>query len=248
MTHRIHPLPARPIRAVVFDHDGTLIDSLAVVVAASNAILAAEGHAPQPRDTIVAGMVLPTPERLGALLGASDPTHLRTLGARYDALALTLAHGATSYPGIPSLLKSLQSRGLPLAVVSNSAHAFLEAALRHAGLWSCFSAVVGADDVALPKPDPCGLLGVIAQLRCAPDDCIYVGDSHTDLTTARRAGVHAIGVTWGAHPRAELAPMGFDALVDTPHQLLELVEAWNRAARDLPAPVLAGPPQPQLMV
>jgi len=214
--------PARP-KAVVFDHDGTLMDTLEVVVQASNAVLEAEGLPPQDRATIVAGMVLPTPERMGALAGATDPGAMRTLGRAYEAQALELAHRAKPYPGVPELLARLQALDIPMAVVSNSAQAFLSRALAGANLRDAFRMVLGSDDVAQPKPHPDGMRRVLHRLDCLAKRAVYVGDSLTDLRTARNAGTAAIGVTWGAHPREELSLLPFDALIDHPDELMALL-------------------------
>ena len=71
-----------------------------------------------------------------------------------------------------------------------------------------------------PKPDPRGLHRILLMAGCDPRRAMYVGDSRTDLETARAAGLKAVGVTWGAHPRVEMEELGFDALVDEPSQLL----------------------------
>ncbi len=207
------------LQAIVFDHDGTLMDTLDVVVQASNAVLAAEGLPQHDRATIVAGMVLPTPERMGALAASVDSAHMRAMGRAFEAQALRLAHQAKPYPGVAELLVHLRALDIPMAVVSNSAQAFLACALGAAGLREAFQFVLGSDDMARPKPDPGGLLKVLRQLGCPPQRAVYVGDSLTDLRTARNAGAMGIGVTWGAHPREELAVLGFDALIDHPAAL-----------------------------
>ena len=74
-----------------------------------------------------------------------------------------------------------------------------------------------------PKPDPRGIIKAAAAMQVACDACIYVGDSGGDAQAAHAAGMVAIGVTWGIHPRSAMAGMGFDGLIDAPHELLALL-------------------------
>ncbi len=211
---------------LVFDHDGTIVDSLAVVVRASNQLLAEFGRGPKPGSEIVAGMVHPTAERLGLLAGIVDPCIQQDMAGRYDEIAVEVSGGAVLYPGIAEMLASIGELGIAQAVLSNSSGAFIRAILGRLGVAPRFIALVGEKDMPAPKPDPRGLLALVGSAGCAPARAAYVGDSRTDLLTARAAGVRAIGVTWGAHPRAELEPLGFDLLVDAPSELAAHLEGW----------------------
>jgi len=214
---------AQPIRGVVFDHDGTLVNSLPVVVKASNETMKAFGFAEGTFERIVADMVYPTAPRLGRLAGVEDPERHQRMAEVYGRLALEHSELAVLYPGIETLLASLETRGVPQAVVSNSQRIFIETILRRLGVAGRFACMVGECDMPAPKPDPTGLFDAIRTMGVAPGEAVFVGDSCTDLETARQAGVRAIGVTWGAHTRSELKPLGFDALVDAPQELLALV-------------------------
>lgn len=212
-----------PISCLVFDHDGTLVDSLAVVVRATNQLLAELGKDARPDQEIVAGMVHPTGLRVGLLAGIADPVAQHDIAVRYDELALASSDGATLYPGIAAMLADLATQGIAQAVLSNSSGAFIRTILERLGVASRFIACIGEKDMPAPKPDPRGLLALLRQAGFSPARAAYVGDSRTDLLTARAAGVRAIGVTWGAHRRPELEPMGFDWLVDSPGELLARV-------------------------
>lgn len=205
---------------VVFDHDGTLVDSLDVVVHASNQVLTAFGKAPKPASEIVAGMVHPTAPRLGLLAEVGDPNAQQDMARLYNELALRSSGLARLYPGIDAMLANLESMGWQQAVLSNSTGAFIRSILDRLGVAGRFFSLVGDTDMPAPKPDPRGLLALLRAVDCDVPSAVYVGDSRTDLLTARAAGVRAIGVTWGAHPRDELAPLGFDALVDSPSDLV----------------------------
>jgi phosphoglycolate phosphatase len=209
---------------VIFDHDGTLVDSLEVVVHASNQVLTAFGKDPKPATLIVAGMVHPTAPRLGLLAETDDPDVQRDMARLYNDLALRSSGLAKLYPGIDAMLANIEGMGWRQAVLSNSAGAFIRSILGRLGVATRFFGLVGENDMPAPKPDPRGLLVLLQTARCEPSSAIYVGDSRTDLLTARAAGVRAVGVTWGAHSRDELAPLGFDALVDAPSELVQALQ------------------------
>jgi phosphoglycolate phosphatase len=209
---------------VVFDHDGTLVNSLPVVVVASNEVMAAFGYERKPAAEIVAGMVHPTAPRLGLLAGTSDLGIQQKMARLYVELALRSSALAELYPGIEGLLGDLQGLGLPLAVLSNSAGIFVRTILDRLEVARYFFRLTGEEDMPAPKPDARGLHQILDLAGCGPQRAVYVGDSRTDLETARAAGVQAIGVTWGAHPRAELEDLGWNALVDEPSQLFALLK------------------------
>jgi len=208
---------------VVFDHDGTLVDSLEVVVHASNQVMAAFGKDPRPAAQIVAGMVHPTAPRLGLLAGISESAIQADLARVYNDLALRSSDRAKLYPGIEAMLGTIERLGLRQAVLSNSAGAFVRTILNRLGVAGRFFSLVGDTDMPAPKPDPRGLLAILRAAECDSGRAVYVGDSKTDLLTARAAGVRAVGVTWGAHPRGELESLGFDSLVDAPSELVEVL-------------------------
>jgi phosphoglycolate phosphatase len=211
---------------VVFDHDGTLVNSLPVVVKASNEVMAAFGYDCKPEAEIVAGMVHPTAPRLGLLAGTSDLGIQEKMARRYGELAIRSSPLAELYPGIEGLLKDLKGLGLPLAVLSNSAGIFVRTILERLDVAKYFFRLTGEHDMPAPKPDPRGLQQILELAGCGPRRAVYVGDSRTDLETARAAGVQAIGVTWGAHPRVELEDLGWNALVDDPSQLLARLKGF----------------------
>jgi phosphoglycolate phosphatase-like HAD superfamily hydrolase len=220
-------MPTFPVPLIIFDHDGTLVNSLAVVVQASNQLLAEFGHGEKPGREIVAGMVHPTAQRLGLLAGVADPRTQQDMARRYDELAVAGSGVAVLYPGIAEMLASIAELGMAQAVLSNSAGAFIRGVLERLGVAARFMALIGEKDMPAPKPDPRGLLALVGHAGGVPGRAAYVGDSRTDLLTARAAGVRALGVTWGAHPRRELEPLGFDVLVDSPSELVAHLEVWS---------------------
>jgi len=216
------------ILGVIFDHDGTLVDSLPAVVAATNHALRDAGLPEDDPERIVSAMVLATVPRMGFHAGVSDVgeqqrlarefyRHFKVYGPGYSAL----------YPGIADLLVQLAHRGAAMGVVSNNHGDLIRDIMSKLGIGSHFRCSVGEEDMPAPKPDPRGLLRVISDLGLRPWQCVYVGDSRIDAQVARAAGVRAFGVTWGISPRDEMEAYGFDLLLDHPREILGAVMALD---------------------
>jgi phosphoglycolate phosphatase len=211
-------------KAVVFDLDGTLIDSLPDIAAAMNKVLAAHG--------------LPTHEERAYRLftgdGAMNLT-LRSLGNnRNDMAGQILAayageYGANSrvattpYPGIAELLGSLVGKGLSLCVLSNKDEKDVRQVIAHYFPHYNFDIVRGHLDGVPLKPDPTALLNIVAQLCLTPRDFWYVGDTGTDMLCAAKAGMESIGVTWGYQTREEIAGSNPAHYADSAGELLKIL-------------------------
>ena len=179
------------MRAIVFDLDGTLVDSAPDIVGAGNALLAAEGAAAIPfevaRGFIGAGADVFVRRMMAAAGMGDDPAHSARLHAafldRYEG-----AVGATAlYPGVIGALDALAAQGWRIGICTNKPERPTAALLRHFGLGARFAAVIGGDTLAVRKPDPAPLAAAIAALGGLPT--VFVGDSETDSETARRARV-----------------------------------------------------------
>lgn len=219
------PLSPCSLSAVAFDHDGTLVNSLAAVVAATNAALVEHGHAEQAADIIISNMFRATDPRMGFHAGVSDKAEQTRMSATFYRHARILAPVQCSlYPGVIPLLERLTQRRIPLAVVSNNEGVVIRRVMKQLGVLDHFSAALGEEDFATPKPHPSGLLRACELLHSTPTTTVFVGDSHPDCDAAHAAGMLAIGVTWGIHPRSEMQHFGCDYLVDTPEQLWGLLE------------------------
>ena len=211
------------IAAVIYDHDGTLVDSLAVVVAATNTVLRDRGLPERPASEIIKGMAYPTIPRMGLHAQLSEPTVLAELAREFYVAMQRLPHLVRAYDGVPELIAEISARRLPQGMVSNNSGAFIRAAMDHLGLAASFTALLGEEDCPAPKPDHRGAL--LAAVRCGvdPASCLFIGDSPADCDAAHGAGMRAVGVTWGIHDAEEMAAMGFDVLVGHPREILGLV-------------------------
>lgn len=177
--------------ALIFDLDGTLIDSAADIHAASNLVLTEEGLAPLTLAEVRSFIGRGVPHLVACLLTAAGedpagPRHAR-LVARFaeiyeDAVGLTVP-----YPGVAAALADLTGQGHRLAVCTNKPLAPARAVLRHLGLERAFAVVHGGDSHAAKKPDPAPLLATLAALGGGP--ALYIGDSEVDAECAARAGL-----------------------------------------------------------
>ncbi len=212
--------------AVIFDLDGTLLDSLADLADAMNAVLAAAGLPVHPVDAYrlfvgegietLVRRALPEDRRGEAALGP----YVAAMAAEYDRRCLAKTR---PYPGIPELLDALGARGVPLAILSNKPHGpTREMVTALLGRWA-FAAVLGARPGVPKKPDPAGAVELAGLLAVPPAEILYVGDTATDMATAAAAGMFGVGVLWGFRSAAELRAAGAKALVKEPRELLALV-------------------------
>lgn len=186
---------ARP--AVVFDLDGTLIDSLPGIAAAANALLAEEGLPPLSEARIGGFVGLGERVFLDRLIAATglDPAEDARLMARFMELYVARSHDVALFPHVIEVLEGFRSRGVPLGLCTNKPSGPLDAVLASTGLGEVFGAVVAGDTLGLRKPDPAPLRHAFAMLGNLPG--IYVGDSPVDAETAHRAGVPFVLFTEG---------------------------------------------------
>ncbi len=213
------------IRAVLYDHDGTLLDSLPLVVAATNRVLVGRALPALPAHDIIEGMHVATRPRMGAHAGSDDPREQDRLAQAFYDQAHAIGEGfATPYPGIAAMVEAVARRGLAQGVVSNNQGRLIRALMTHAGLAARFLAILGEEDFARPKPDPSGLIEGARLLGVDPRMCCYVGDTPGDLQAATAAGMPCIGCLWGITPPGRLRAAGFAALIAAPAELPAALE------------------------
>ena len=212
-------------RAVLFDLDGTLLDSLADIANAANAVLARWSyptHETQRYKQFIGDGVLMLFRR-ALPPGADEPEQLRQCVAGFeDAYGREWNVRTRLYDGIPELLDRLQSRGVPMAVLSNKPHAFTRKCVEsYCGRWT-FQAVLGERAGVPRKPDPAGAVEIAEICSVPPSEFLYLGDSLVDMGTALAAGMIPVGAAWGFRPARELWDHGARAVIEHPMDLLQL--------------------------
>ena len=190
-------------RLVVFDWDGTLADSAAIIVEAIQRACADVG-VPVPDDAAARYVIgLGLHDALRHVAPTLAEKDYPQLSARYRAHYLGRDPEIPLFPGALQLLQTLNARGHLIAVATGKSRRGLDRALDQAGIGHHFIATRCADE-GLPKPDPDMLLHLMEKVGSAADETLMIGDTTHDLLLASNAGVDALGVAYGAHPRSAL--------------------------------------------
>ncbi|MDR3303676.1 MAG: HAD family hydrolase [Treponema sp.] len=218
-------------KCVIFDLDGTLVDTLADIAASMNRALEAHGFpavAPEAYRDIVGWGI----RRLAWLALPVE--------AREDGLADKVAAAATvfyaekpllhsrPYPGMPELVGQLRHKKVKTAVLTNKPDPVARKVIDGLFASSSFDIIHGDVPGAPRKPDPTSTWEIILELDATPRETIFVGDSEIDLETARASGCHSLAVSWGFRSREVLQKAGAERIIDAPGELLPVIDGvWR---------------------
>ena len=215
------------IKACIFDLDGTLANTLESMAYVANEILEKMNLRPQPVENFKyysgegANMLIRR-----ALKDAGDPelTHYEEGQRLYrEMFAADPMYKVVPYEGMPETLKELKKHGMKLAVCSNKPHpAAVKVIAQLFG--EEFDMVVGQSDAIRRKPAPDGPLMVAEKFGVKPEECMYVGDTSTDMQTGKAAGMFTVGALWGFRDRKELNENGADLVAEKPVDLVKICE------------------------
>jgi phosphoglycolate phosphatase len=217
-------MKGRPTRfqAVIFDLDGTLVDTLEDLANTTNIVLLKHGqptHSVEAYRTLVGDGVAVLFERAWPAT-RSNAVWLQQAVADFQAIYAQHWHNRSKpYDGILDLINRLRSCSLPLAVLSNKPDPFTQLCIQHFFPAKTFEAVRGQRPDIPKKPDPAGVYAIASELKLRTEDIAYVGDTNTDMETAVSAGCCAIGVSWGFRAVAELKQSGAAYVFDSPDEL-----------------------------
>jgi phosphoglycolate phosphatase len=213
-------------KAVLFDLDGTLLDTLDDLAGAANQVLEKRGLPVHPREAykyfvgdglqVLLERIVPAKERDPALLNELAQDFRQVYGQTWQV-------HSRPYPEIDSMLAILAGTGLRLAVLSNKPHDFTLLCVNNLLPEHSFDLVLGQREGVAKKPDPAGALEVAHSLSLAPEQFLYLGDTAVDMETAKRAGMCAVGVLWGFRDEVELRDAGAEHILHTPMEALHLL-------------------------
>ncbi len=214
--------------AVMFDLDGTLLDTLEDLADSMNAALSLAGlptHGVGAYRRFVGDGVVNLARRAAPpRLAGDEDAVARLVEAMRAQYAERWQAKTRCYDGVPELLDALASRSIPTAVLSNKPDDFTRLCVGELlGRWT-FDAVRGVRDDTPRKPDAGGALAVAAGVGVPPERWLYVGDTNTDMRTAAAAGMYAVGALWGFRDAAELRASGAAVLIEHPVEVLSLLD------------------------
>lgn len=211
-------------KAIIFDLDGTLLDTLEDLYLSVNAALKCYGFPLKTREEVrqSVGNGVRNLMRRSVPQGENNPQFEDCFleFQKYYAAHLNVHTGP--YTGIPKLLEKLSKQGYPMAIVSNkSDYAVKE--LNRKVFGGLIPVAIGESEGVRRKPEPDTVCKALKELGVHKEDCVYVGDSEVDLQTAENCGIPCISVSWGFRDREILENLGAEKIVDTADELMEVL-------------------------
>ena len=222
------------IKALIFDLDGTLSDSLTSIAYSANSSLRKEGLSELPRENFryyagdgakeLVRRYLKDTKNISCSLDPLDEANLEHFYRSYmEEFSKYCMYEVKPFPGIPELLSELQAEGIRTAVLSNKPDAQTREVVRSLFGDKLIDMVQGQTEEVPRKSAPDGALRIAAAFGLEPSECMYLGDSDTDMKTGRAAGMYTVGVLWGFRNREELLKNGAEALAEKPEDIKTLV-------------------------
>ena len=216
------------INAVIFDLDGTLLDTLEDIMDSANAVLEKLGFPPHTRNEyryfvgegIEQLMLRALPEKSRSKETLNQVVH--GILMEYD---LRWKRKTKPFDGILELLSYLKAQDIKTAVFSNKPHEFTQKSVDHFFPAEDFTQIVGAQKEIPKKPDPAGALRIAETFGLPPSEIVFLGDSDIDMKTAKAAGMMACGVLWGFRDEKELRENGADLVLRKPMELVKILES-----------------------
>lgn len=211
-------------RGVIFDLDGTLLDSLEDVANFANEVLGARGFSLRSKEEYryLAGEGSKNLMAKAAMV--DDETLISKMADEFKAVYEAISGVSKPYVGICETIEALNGLEIKQAVLSNKPDELTKACVDRFFGKDKFEVVLGQRDNYLVKPDTKSALEIAAIFDLKPQEIVFVGDTKTDMLTAKNGGFYAVGVTWGFRDREELLEYGADILIDMPSQLLNLFQ------------------------
>lgn len=213
-------------KAVLFDLDGTLLDTLEDLADSTNRVLESQGFPTHPvkayRYFVGDGMkmlikrVLPEDQHTDTIITQSISLFQEDYGQNWKLKT-------RPYNKVPEMLNTLGKYGLKLAILSNKPHEFTAQCVAELLPNWHFDVVLGQRDGTPRKPDPAGAVEIADVVKIVPEDFLYLGDTGTDMQTAVAAGMFPVGALWGFRERQELLEHGAKVLLEQPPDILQLL-------------------------
>src|SRR5665647_3408464 len=218
-------MPSRPY-AVLFDLDGTLIDSIGLLLKCVRHTF--EGRTPAPTDAEwVAGIGTPLRRQLAAY--ASNEQEIEELTSRYRTFQRQEHDSFTSaFPGVVETLLELERRGNPMGVVTSKSNEMMNRGLAWVGIDKLMRTTIGMESSTIHKPEAAPVLLALEELGYSPDEAVFVGDSPHDILSGNAAGVVSIAALWGPFSKDQLEPARPDVYLERIEDLLPVLDGLQK--------------------
>lgn len=212
-------------KAVIFDLDGTLNDTIASIKISADKAVGKFGFGPYSEEQYKYFVGDGAAVLIERCLKAGGDTGLTCFTKAYEEYQKVFEkycmYEVKPYEGIMDLLSALKEKGVRLAVLSNKPHERTKEVIRAVFGEDCFDIVRGQTESVAKKPSPEGVFRILEELKLTAEDILYVGDTGTDMQTGKAAGTFTIGALWGFRTEEELLENHADAVIATPAQLLD---------------------------
>ncbi len=215
-----------PIKSVIFDLDGTLLNTISYIASCMNQVLSDGGYPTHPVDSyrkfVGDGIDMLVRRALPERVRNDREIALR----KTQMLAIYDNHTKETvqpYDGVPEMLHALEEKGIVLSILSNKIHRYTVTAQQNILPEFSFARVLGARENVPMKPHPDGALEIARYTGIAPEQTLFVGDMKADILTAKNAGMQSAGVTWGFGTEEMLRSLNADYIIHHPSELVALV-------------------------
>ncbi len=213
-------------KAIVFDLDGTLLDTLTDLAFSVNSVLRTFGYPEHAVDAYryFVGDGIKAMVQRAFPKGTVDEKNLKELvEAVEEEYSVRWIDHTLPYPGVPEMLSYLENKDIPKAIFSNKPHKYTIKTVETFLPGRSFTAIYGIKEGIPRKPDPFGALKIIQQMGIEPHQALYLGDTGTDMLTATKGGLFPVGALWGFRSAAELLEAGAKALLNHPLEIKEII-------------------------
>lgn len=217
------------IKSCIFDLDGTLVNSIHALTYCTNAALercGVEQKVSEEQMMTIVGDGYKTQMRRSLIAcGDTELVHYEEILPIYmEVFAEHCLYGMHAYEGIPELLEYVKNKGMKIAVVSNKPHAQAVDTTEYVFGKGYFNSIIGEKEGTPKKPDPAMALNAAKEFGVKPEECLYFGDTNTDMQTGKAAGMTTVGVLWGFRGREELEQHAPDYLIESPTEMIAILE------------------------
>lgn len=215
------------IRCCIFDLDGTLLNTLKALTYTTSLVLKHFGYGPvdeeHMKQFVGDGYKMQLKRALRFAGDEALKHHEESLPLYTELFAKHCMYQVKPYEGICGLLDGLKERGIMLAVLSNKPHARTVENIEGIFGKGFFDFIAGETPGVPKKPDPAGVIRILEALEVKPDECLYFGDTNTDMRTGLGAGLVTVGVTWGFRGREELEGFHPQFIIDHPQEVFDRI-------------------------